>query len=258
MTINEHNLHTLIARPLLPAAPAELRRDGNVFFVGDALPIKETLETVFESHCLTPAELFHLNFGEPATFPHGEELARQLKKNFHVRLVGRFSYPATADIIERAYAAGVDMIDLPWAIFGEDRRLADLAAAQAVFPRWSVLSSLVAGAEPCTATAQTIDRLLANGIVPLLVVGTESACSPSQQLAGLFTQLAAGWGRHHVPLKPLLPLIELLTPLTPAKPAGLVRGFFNKLHDRQKLATTDLRRHLRVQNVAASYESAGL
>src|SRR5690349_10442033 len=98
----------LTSPPQLPCA-GELRRAGKVFFVGGDLPINQTLETMFESFCMESTDLFLLTFGSRDNFFRGEEMARQIKKNFNVRLMGRLTYTPPAELVERAYAAGLDL-----------------------------------------------------------------------------------------------------------------------------------------------------
>ncbi len=268
MTTDQTRLRELIARPVHPALVGELRRDGNLFFVGGELPARQTLETVFDSHCQVPAELFHITFGGLDTFHLGEELARQLKRNFSTHIVGRLDFPAPRYILERAYAAGVDILDLPLYVFDpaaarergleRDRRLASLEAARSVFPRWGVATTLMAGEESPCVTRRGIDELLAAGIVPLVELSPRAFHYPLDEIAELFGHLAAAWRRHKVVTLPLQPLVGCLTPLVAVRKAGILRGFIDRVHDRQLLATSDLRRSLRVRQVEQSFESAGL
>ncbi len=268
MIIDEQKLHTIMARPVTPANPAELRRDGKVFFVGGDLAVNETLETMFESFCMESTDLFHLSFGARDDFHRGEELARQIKKNFNVRLMGRLEYPASERIIQRAYAAGVDILDIsaPDAVpslagerggAGQEFRAALLAAGQ-LFPRWSAASTLVVGPEPPVPVADAIDVLLNVGVMPLVALSVQAVHYPYEAVAAVFDRLATGWERHHATVQPFLPLISLMTPLVPAETTGRLRGLINRIHDRHLLAASDLRRHLRVKSVNDSLDSAGL
>ncbi len=151
MVVDDIKLQKLLTYPANPATSKDLRRDGNVFLVGGELPHQETLETLFDSHCLAPAELFHLSFGAPDTFANGETLARLIKRNFSAHILGKMDYTVSAPILERAYAAGVDIIDIPLTSFDRsdrESRIASLQSAQAIFPRWSAVSTLVVGEEP--------------------------------------------------------------------------------------------------------------
>ena len=268
MTINHDRLRELLARPVKPASADELRREGNVFFVGGNLPARETLEALFDSHCLAPAELFYVTFGDLNLFHRGEELARVIKKNFSAHLVGRLDYPAPPHIIERAYAAGVDILDIPLTVFDQgmakerglarEERLQALAFARTVFPRWSVVSTLVAGDEPSCSTIAGIDALLAADVVPLVAVSGRAGHYPAAEIGALFAHLAVGWRRKKAVIKPLMPLLYLTTPLAPSAPKGILRGFMDKVYDRRLLAVSDLRRTLRVRQIEESFESAGL
>lgn len=252
--LDQHKLQQLLDRPRPATAVDQLRREGGVVFVGGALPVYQTLETMLASFCQTSTGLFHLSFAGSAGFRQGEELARQLKRNFSVRLLGRLAGPLPAAAGLRAYAAGVDLLDIPTTVTAVDPAGWEaLLAARAVFPSWGVSSTLRDGAPPA-ATRRAIDRLLAEGIVPLLTVDG----APPTELAPLFRHLLAGWERHGVTLQPYLPLLDLTTPLVAAAPAGRWRGLIGRLRDRQLLAATDLRRRLRISGGDASFDSAGL
>jgi hypothetical protein len=268
MDIDRNKLNELIKCPLQPAAANELRRRNNVFFVGGELPVDETLETMFESFCTESTELFHLSFGAMSSFHSSEEMARQIKKNFNVRLMGRLENPASAQVLERIYAAGVDILDIPLMIFDHsaarerdyDRhaRYDALLSARPVFPRWSVACTLLAGEEPPVSTMNGIDELLKDGIVPLVALAGSAAGVAPDTLAAIFKHLASGWKRFHVPIQPFLPIISFMTPLTPDEPPGLLRGMVDKFHDRRHLVASDLRRHLRLKVAEDSMDSAAL
>jgi hypothetical protein len=268
VNIDQRKLRELIARPFRPAAAGELRREGNVFLVGGELPAGETLETLFDSYCQAPVDLFHLNFSDVNRFHLGEELARLIKKNFNAHLVGRIDYPALPFLIERTYAAGVDILDIPLGLFDQgtarergmakDERLRALECARTVFPRWSVVSTLMAGEEPSCSTVAGIDALLAAEVVPLVTVSERAAFYPGEEIGAIFAHLSEGWRRRKVVTKPLMPLVYLTTPLAASSPKGILRGFIDKVHARRLLAASDFRRSLRVKQVEESFESAGL
>ena len=259
MRIDQKKMRELAARTS-PFSPDELRREANVFFVGGNLPERQTIETLYESHYQCNASLFHLTFGAPDRFQHGEHMARLIKKNFNVHLVGRLDFAASPQQVERAYAAGVDIVDIPLndSRDGDDNRLHALAFARAVFPRWSVVSTLTAGREPVASTTARIDMLLADEILPLVELCDAAAQMPEGELGCLFAHLQKGWQKKRVLVKPLLPLLGIVSPLVPAAPKGMLRGFIDSIEDRRLLATSDLRRLLRVKEVAESFESSGL
>jgi hypothetical protein len=268
MIVDHDKLRTMLQKPGETGAPDELRREGNVFFVGGLLPVRETLETLFESHCQSPGELFMLAFGDLDHFHQGEQLARQVKRNFSSHLFGRLDYPPPTYVIERAYAAGVDFLDIPLKVFDRgiaqergiewDEILRSLQFAVKLFPRWSVAATLYVGDEPSCSITGGIDSLLDMGILPLVEISPRSAHYPLGEIAAIFKHLAAGWKRYRVSLKPLRPLISLTMPIIDSRPRGILRGFIDRVHDRRLLAASDLRRSLRVRQVEESFESAGL
>jgi hypothetical protein len=137
----------------------------------------------------------------------------------------------------------VDILDMPLQLFdhalSRERRLARearleaLTSALTVFPNWGVASTLLAGEEPSCSTCSGIDALVAAGIVPLVEITPRAAHYPVEELAATFGHLAEGWKKHKVAIKPLQALIGILTPLADPKPKGLLRGFIDKVHDRQ-------------------------
>jgi hypothetical protein len=258
--IDHSKLQELLSRDLSLYAPDLLRREGNVFFVGGLLPEQETLETLFESHFQSNAALFHLNFGALEDFAQAERLTRLIKKNFNAHLMGRLASDASPQQIERAYAAGIDIIDLPVSPLqeGQEPLPQALACALSVFPRWSVVSSLTAGVAPAQATIAAIDALLAHDVIPLVSLSDGAVQWKPSEAEKVYVHLNSGWRHHKAAIKPLLPLIQLVTPLVPAQSRGVLRGFIDLIDDRRLLATSDLRRVLRVKEVEESYASSGL
>ena len=268
MIVDLHKLRTLLIKPEKMAIADELRREENVFFVGGELPVRETLETLFESHCQSPAELFKLTFGDIKHFHQGEQLARQIKRNFSSHLLGSIDYPAPAYLIERAYAAGVDFMDIKLKVF--DRGIAkergieredimrSLEIARDLFPRWAVATTLYAGDEPSCSVTSGIDFLLEAGILPLVEVSPRGVHYPLDEIASIFSYLSTAWKKYRVTIKPLKPLISLAMPMVESRPRGFLRGFVDKVQDRRLVAASDLRRSLRVRQVEESFESSGL
>lgn len=253
MHLDQQKLAQLCQQPPRPAAAGELRRVDQVFLVASELPVRPTLETIFDSDCQKPADLFWLRFATAEEFLRGEELVRQLKKNFRGYLLGRFEFLPAADLVERAYAAGLDLLELPLTAVESPHWLV-LEHARTIFPQWSVLVTL-----PALAQNEALTETLAQrGIVPLLSLAEIPVKLAQTTLAESFKQLQRSWRRHKVALKPLRPLLELTTPLTPPpKPRG-VGALLERVDDARLRTTSDLRRLLRVREVADSFESAGL
>ena len=245
------------------ASAAGLHREKATLFVGGELPIYETIETLYESYCMAATDLFYLSFGAIDSFRNGEEMARQIKKNFSVSLMARIGFPANRGLFERIYAAGVDLVEIPLpasgSVGGHAVELpAYLQDAVSIFPKWSVSATLIAGLEPLDSLLKNIDALPKAGIVPLVLFGEQSkACSPDEKGA-ILERLLASWKHHHVQLEPYLPLLDFMAPLDVRKRPGLLRGIMGKLKEQHKMISCDLRRHLRVQQASDSLDSAGL
>jgi len=239
-------------------ASNRLFRDGSVFFVGGELPVYETLVTMFDSFCMEATALFFLTFGPGQTYSRGEEMARQIKKNFHARLMACLDQGVDSATLERVYAAGVDNLVIRLDGGSPHSELPDaLAVARSIFPRWGAAATLQLGDESTRQCKSRIDRLLREGIVPLVRFSGRSSDISPDDAEDVLQHLVAGWERHSVPLPAYLPLISVMTPLE-TKPAGLLRGFVDRLRDRKQLAQSDIRRHLRVQQAENSLDSAGL
>lgn len=261
--IDPHRLKTLHEAPCRYANPADLRRDGRVFFIGGNLPLYSTLETMYESYCLESTDLFHVTFGAAGQFEQNLDMVRQIKHNFSIRLMGQISYPLSATQVEQIYLAGLDILDLPhnpgacaeeWG--GRWRK--SFRVAQHVFTRWSVVSTISTAQCAPEDVPAIIHDLLDHGVIPLLVIaGRDNGWSPAETGA-VFLHLAAEWHRFRIPLKPLMPLLRLTTPFEFTASSGFLRNVIDKFQDRRIMATSDLRRHLRTSGAEASFESAGL
>ncbi|BCR05502.1 hypothetical protein DESUT3_25710 [Desulfuromonas versatilis] len=255
MNLDPQKIYRLRSAPVTPAVPGELRRVDQVFFVGADLPTRPTLETIFESDCQCPVDLFWFDFSDDEAYLGAEELVRQIKRNFRGFVLGRFETPPAHGLIDRAYAAGLDLLEIP--AEGQMPSLAGEAALEhacSVFPRWSVVGSLAAHPR----SLPRLDALAERGVVPMLSLDDTGGEASEADLHDAFQGLARCWRKYRVALKPLRPLIELATPLvTPPRPRGL-GALLDKVDDARLRTASDLRRQLRVREVEASFESAGL
>lgn len=253
MELDQQKLSQHRLQPPRPGGANELRRIDQLLLVGPELPLHPTLETIFESDCQKPIDLFWLSFADSETYLRGEDLVRQLKKNFRGYLLGRFETLPERALIDRAYAAGLDLLELPLTTI-DDRQLALLDYARSVFPPWGVIATLPA----LGPTGPWIDALAQRGIIPLLHLSGVAAELPDSQVSRGFQQLLRGWQRYKIKVKPLRPLLEHTTPLRfPPKPRG-VGALLGRVDEARLRTSSDLRRLLRVREVAASFESAGL
>ncbi len=237
-----------------------LFREGSVFFVGGELPVYETLATMFDSHCMAATSLFFLTFGPQGGYDGGVEMARQIRKNFHVRLMAGVGPSVGAADIGRIYAAGVDnlVVNLNGGEPVHGSLPDPLRAALGVFPRWGVAAAISIGSVGADAACALIDRLLAEGVAPLV---TWQPSAPLQSMEGataVLERLIFAWERGGGALSPYLPLLTALAPLADARPAGPVRGLIDRFRNQRQLAESALRRHLRVLPAEDSLDSAGL
>lgn len=258
--IDSRKMEKLIHRSVGRPGPVELRREGNVFFVGGDLPPRESLETIFESHCQAAAQLMVVACGASDIPSRSEELIRLLKKNFNVHIMARMDRVPSRPLLERIYAAGADLVEIPSSApeAGRLELREAYRAAAAVFGPWGAAATLELGGTEAGSVERGIDMLLAAGIVPLVELGPGAEQSGREELEAVFRHLADGWENYRVALKPYLPLIAETAPLAATETPGRIRGFVERLRDRRDMAASDLRRHLRVTAATDSLDSAGL
>jgi hypothetical protein len=254
MNLDPEKIAIFRVQPVPSPAPGELRRQDQVFFVAADLPLRPTLETIFASDCQKPADLFLLAFDEEETFLRAEELVRQIKKNFRGFVLGRFRRSPSHALIERAYAAGLDLLEVSLNGGISPERLEALDYACTVFPRWSVIGTLPAASR----FGEDVETLADRGIVPLVTLDGLREGFDENTLTPIFKHLIRTWRHHKVPLKPLHPLLSVATPLVPPIRGRGIVALLDKVDDARLRTTSDLRRLLRVREVEASFESAGL
>lgn len=264
--IDHKRMRDIASTPPKIATESDLCRDGRAFFVGAALPIHATLETMFDSHCAASTDVFVLTFGAADTLGHGLEMTKLIKKNFNIRVLARLNHAIPDWMYQQIYAAGADLIDIMAtpaaersgdAILDEGQR-AQYLAARTAFPDWSVGSTVTITGSARARQIRTIDELLHIGIVPLPRLMWNGANETETEINDVLHHLAKSWHKHGVPIKPFQSLIGSGSPLVPAVKPGALRSIIDRFHDRRKLATTDLLRHLRVNIPSDSMDSAAL
>jgi len=265
--IDHEKMREMAKIPLILATDSDLCREGHSFFVGGALPISATLETIFESYGAESADLFVLTFGGTETIRNGLEMAKVIKKNFNTRLLVRISTSFVPDwLYEQIYASGADLLDimLPYKNPNDfqstlsDKITPQYLAAKNAFPRWSVASTVTADGSSCSTLIRRVEDLLQMGIVPLPRIMWDGQQSSEQEIHNLLQHLSKSWRTHHVPIKQFSTLITLFSPLVLKQKPGALRNIIDRFHDHGKLATSDLLRHLRVTAPTDSLDSAGL
>lgn len=261
MVLDESKLRSLLAGPARLPGALELKREGSILFLGGDLPVQESLETVFDSLSQAAARLIRITFGSEGGFCGGEELTRLVKRNFDTLILGSFAFAPSFTIVERSYAAGIDLVDIPAGLFqganGQKHYGELLAHARTVFPRWATTTTLVAGEEPTETTMTRIDQLLGEGILPFLKLSDRTVDVKVDEIIRIYSYLVRAWRSNRAGEGPLHPLIELVTPLV-IPPRGVVGAFMDRLNSTRFRASFELRRHLRVQGAADSFDSAGL
>lgn len=264
--IDQQRMREIAIAPPKISTESDLCRDGRAFFVGGTLPIHATLETMFESDCTESTDIFVLTLGSAETIRHCLEMAKLIKKNFNIRLMARLNHSIPDWLYQQIYAAGADLIDITGtspAVSGHENTLGDgqkslYLAARNAFPSWSVASTITIDGSAGPSLIRVIDELLHIGIVPLPRLSWNGAEESEPEVCKVLQHLAKSWRKHGVPIKPFLALIGLASPLVPAEKPGALRCIIDRLHDRRKLATTDLLRHLRVSAPTDSLDSAEL
>ncbi len=261
MTVDSQKIKDLLAGTPGHAADGELRREGDVLFIGADLPVQEALESIYASDCQTPVEIFFFSFTDLPSFVRMEEMVRAVKKNFRGYLLASFHFlPATA-VVNQAYAAGIDLVDVPTPAgdaLAQQAWLATLDYARTIFPRWGVLATVRVGEGPPRQLQADIDLLLARGVLPLLILTPAAARHEESEVAALFDHLRQGWRAAGAVIRPLQPLLQLTMPLVAQPPRRGIAGLLERFQDAQLRAAADLRRQLRVREVEQSFESAGL
>jgi hypothetical protein len=252
--------------PPKTATESDLCRDGRAFFVGGSLPVHATLETMFESYCAESTDIFVLTFGGAETIRHGLEMVKLIKANFNIRLMARLNHDIPDWIYPQIYASGADLIDITdtsLAVSGgystlDDGQKSLYLAAKNAFPRWSVASTFTIDGSARSLLIRKIDEMLNIGIVPLPKLTWSGSEESETDICEVLHHLTKSWHKHGVPIKPLMALIALNSPLVPAEKPGVLRSMIDRLHDRRKLAASDLLRHLRVSAPTDSLDSAEL
>lgn len=261
MMVDSQKIKDLLAGTPGHVDDGELRREGDVFFIGADLPVREALESIFASDSQTPVEIFFFSFTDLPSFVRMEEMVRAVKKNFRGYLLGYFHFLPAAAVIDQAYAAGIDLVDVPSPLadaLAQEKWLATLDYARTVFPRWGVLATVHIAEESPRQQQAEIDLLLARGVLPLLILTPAAARHEESEMAALFDRLRQGWREAGALIRPLQPLLQLTMPLVAPSPRRGFAGLLEKFQDAQLRAASDLRRRLRVREVEQSFESAGL
>ncbi len=241
-----------------------MRRVNGVFLVGAGLEPQTTLETIFDSDCQAPVELFLFDLPTPDTLGATAELLGLIKKNLRGFVFARLGFAPQRAQLEFAYTQGIDLLDLEidgaadWDSPPVQQRLHALELARDIFPRWAVSATLGWRGAEAPKLMAAMDELARRRILPLLSLDAHCGAVDAEATGALFAHLEQCWRRAGVVLRPLAPLIVLTTPLAVAVPRTLVGSLLGRAQDARLRAGSDLRRLLRVRRVEESFDSAGL
>jgi hypothetical protein len=260
MKISAQKLDALIKQPINCPGPGEYYRRESVFFLGDHLPLQQTVEVLFASDCEKPVDLFHLTFTDPSAFAAFLPLALLIQKNFKGYRMGRFLYVPPAEHIDAAYAAGLELLDLPL-LTGADQGAVErlhtsLQHARTLFARWTVSASLPLQGRSLPDCRSSVEELLGKGIIPILQ--GPAATLGRTELLPLYQWLISQWQRSKANLKPIMPLLLLCVPLLAEPPRKGVDRLLERASETGQRTAADLRRLLRVRGAEQSFDSAAL
>jgi hypothetical protein len=264
MPLDVHKISVQLTQAPLAVSPAELRREEALFLVGAELAPQPTLETIFDSDCQKPVELFVFNFQRSEGLIQASSLLELIKKNLRGFVLARLDFAPAPELLEFAYAHGIDLVSvkvdspLDDAAASADKWLPALEQARHIFPRWAVGADLDLSTLSPSQVIEAMKILAAGQIVPLVALDVNSQTRDTNRLQDIFTHLSRCWKGSGMTLRPWGPLIERTTPLVLPSPRTLVGNLLIRAQNAHLRTGSDLRRLLRVREVEKSFDSAGL
>ena len=201
-----------------------------------------------------------------------------IKKKFQTFVALKGFPPEEKQVMDRMYAAGLDLVNFPFGGYAGSVQSGDLVSsdqvsealeyAVGIFSQGTVWTELVPGRDPLEDIRARIDRLTGRGIVPLLKLEPASItvgdAFPKVEDAVRALEQAAQ--RDRLPLKWLYPNCRSVSPLdtkfyTGEKKSAQLSAkpvYRSILGKKASEGFAALRRKLRIRDVSDSYESAGL
>lgn len=199
-----------------------------------------------------------------------------IKKTFNTFVALRGFPPENRQLLDRLYAAGVDLLNLPLEGFAGggnvevpsySQILDALEYAAGVFSPGALWTELALGGNP-GPIKDKIDALAKKNIVPLLKLQAPSISTGNEyeRVQDVVRHLDRAAQEARLPLKWLYPACRYVSPLDTAfflsKPKNarlkLTPVYKSPLGRKASEGFAALRRRLRIKNVSDSYESAGL
>ena len=205
-------------------------------------------------------------------------VVKAIKKEFSTFIALRGFPPKDKQILDRVYAAGIDLLNFPLEGFVGLPKKEDVISqplvygaleyAAKIFPPGTVWTELFLEPGSIDPLKDKIAYLTKKGILPLLRLTTPSIATEEyfHNVIEVARYLETNVQNSRLPLKWLFPHCRYMTPLDtgffldPTDKAKLnAKPVYKSLLGRKTLeGYTKLRRKLRIKDVSDSYESAGL
>jgi len=205
-------------------------------------------------------------------------VVQAIKKEFSTFVALRGFPPKDKKTLDKVYAAGVDLLNLPLEGFVGFAKKDDaisqplvygaLEYAAKIFPPGTVWTEIFLEPGYTDALKDKVSYLTEKGILPLLKLVTPDTVTEkySRQIVEVAGYLEKAVQNSQIPLKWLFPHCRYMSPLDtrffldpPNKAKLNARPVYKSLLGRKALeGYTKLRRKLRIKDVRDSYESAGL
>ena len=205
-------------------------------------------------------------------------LVQAIKKEFNTFVALRGFPPKEKKILDKVYASGIDLLNLPLEGFVGFAKKDDavppplvyssLEYAAGIFPEGAIWTELFLSTESTNPLKDKIDFLTKKGIVPLLKLKPPSVITGNEHKSisktALYLEKAVRNAK--LPLKWLFPQCRYMSPLDtrffidpPSKAKLNAKPVYKSPLGRKALeGFAMLRRKLRIRDVSDSYESAGL
>ena len=205
-------------------------------------------------------------------------VVQAIKKEFSTFIALRGFPPKDKQTLDKVYAAGIDLLNLPLEGFVGFAKKEDVISqplvygaleyAAKIFPPGTVWTELFLESAPIDPLKDKIAYLTEKGILPLLRLITPSVTTKEyfHNVIEVARYLEKNVRDSRLPLKWLFPHCRYMSPLDtrffldPPDKANLnAKPVYKSLLGRKTLeGYTKLRRKLRIKDVSDSYESAGL
>ena len=205
-------------------------------------------------------------------------VVQAIKKEFSTFVALRGFPPKEKKTLDKVYAAGIDLLNLPLEGFVGFAKKDDVISpplvysaleyAARIFPLGTICTELFLEPNSTDSLKDKIDYLMGKGVIPLLKLKAPSIVTGEEHLhvAEVARYMEKATQNARLPLKWLFPQCRYMSPLDtrffidpPNKAKLNAKPIYKSLLGRKALeGFAILRRKLRIKDVSNSYESAGL